>query len=71
MARTFSYQKNHRNNQQPPLRSSWRSSTQATIKRGKYAELADRVREYRLDMLNHQKDQANEVSERQKRPVSD
>lgn len=68
MARTFSHQKKHRHNQQPP-RASWSSSTHATIKRGKYADLADRVREYRLDMVKRQKDQAND--KRQKRPVSD
>lgn len=62
---------NDRHRQQPPKRSSWRSSTQATIKRGKYADLADRVHEYRLDMVKRQKDQADATTELQKRPVSD
>ncbi|HIJ86574.1 MAG TPA: hypothetical protein HPP97_02690 [Desulfuromonadales bacterium] len=62
---------NDRHRQQPPLRSSWRSTTQATIKRGKYADIADRVRDHRLALLARQKNQADEMNEAQKQPASD
>lgn len=70
MARTFSYQKSHRNHQQPPLRSSWRSNTKASTKRGKYADNTDRSHEHCRSMVNRQTDKANETAERQKRPAS-
>jgi len=70
MARTFTYDKRQRNHQQPPLRASWRSTTQATTKRGKYADLADRVHEYRMATSNRQIEQSAETPERQKRPVN-
>jgi len=70
MARTFTYDKRQRNHQQPPLRASWRSTTQATAKRGKYADLADRVHEHRIATTNRRTEQIDETPERQKRPVS-
>lgn len=61
---------NERHRQQPPLRSSWRNTTQATTKRGKYADIADLVRDHRLTIMSRITDQANETTERQKRPTS-
>lgn len=70
MARTFTYDKRQRNHQQPPLRASWRSTTQATTKRGKYADLADRVHEYRMAITTRQLEQNDETPGRQKRPTN-
>ena len=47
MARTFSYQKQHRNRQAPPLRASWRQTKPERNQRGPFADLADKVRAYR------------------------
>ena len=66
MARTFSHQKNHRNNQQPQ-RTTW--GKPSTTKRGTYSDLADRVRDNRL-AITRRTVQAEEADE-QKRPVSD
>ena len=46
MARTFSYQKQQRNRQTPPTRTTWQKPR--TERRGKYAALADRVHEHRM-----------------------
>lgn len=70
MARTFTYDKRNRSRQQPPQQSSRRNTTQATIKRGKYADIADRVRDHRRTILNRITDQASETAERQKRTTS-
>lgn len=47
MARTFSYQKNHRNRKQPPLRTTWRVPPEVRNNRGPFAALADKVRQHR------------------------
>ncbi len=47
MARTFSYQKQQRNRQQPPLRANWQIPRPGRNQRGTFADLADKVREQR------------------------
>lgn len=47
MARTFSYQKQQRNRQTPPLRANWQTPKPKHNQRGLFADLADKVREQR------------------------
>lgn len=47
MARTFSYQRQQRNRQQPSFRASWRNTRPERSQHGPFANLADLVREHR------------------------
>ena len=58
MARTFSYQKNRCNHKQPRTRSTWGKPT-TTIKRGKYADIADRVHQHRISITDKSKEKQN------------
>jgi hypothetical protein len=57
MARTFSYQKQHRNQQAPPLRAAWHIPKPERSERDPFAALADKVSGHRqrITMTVHDK----------------
>lgn len=72
MARTFSYQKQHRNRRQPTLLASWRVPPPERSARGPFAELSDKVRVHRLAMLGkHEPTDTAGETDRQICPISD
>lgn len=71
MARTFSYQKQHRNRQQPPLMAHHRTAAPERNQRGPFANLADKVREHRQAMTRQQKPTTTEKAGRENCPVRD
>ena len=62
MARTFSYQKQHRNRQALPLRASWRVPPPERSARGPFVDLADKVRQYR-ERITQAKEQTTNATD--------
>jgi hypothetical protein len=63
MARTFSYQRQQRNRQAPPLRATWRTPPAERNVRGPFATLADKVREHRKAATTGQVESARAIYE--------